>query len=33
LLFVFFYPVLSGLPVSSTYGKLLRWLPTWYFTY
>ncbi|MDD3242793.1 MAG: glycosyltransferase family 39 protein [Eubacteriales bacterium] len=33
LLFVLFYPVLSGLPIPSWYGKLLRWLPTWYFTY
>lgn len=33
LLFIFFYPVLSGLPISSEYGKLLRWLPSWFFTY
>ena len=33
LLFVAFYPVLSGMPIPSAYGKLLRWLPTWYFTY
>jgi len=33
LLFAAFYPVLTGLPISSAYGKLLRWLPTWYFTY
>ncbi|MDD4796956.1 MAG: phospholipid carrier-dependent glycosyltransferase [Eubacteriales bacterium] len=32
-LFALFYPVLSGLPIPSAYGKLLRWLPTWYFTY
>jgi len=33
LLFIFFYPVLSGMPISSAYGSLLRWMPTWYFTY
>lgn len=32
-LFILFYPVLSGLPIPSAYGRLLRWLPTWYFTY
>ncbi len=32
-LFAFFYPVLSGLPISSAYGALLKWMPTWYFTY
>lgn len=33
LLFVLFYPVLSGMPIPSWYGMLLRWMPTWYFTY
>ncbi len=32
-LFIFFYPVLSGLPIPSWYGALLKWMPTWYFTY
>lgn len=32
-LFILFYPVLSGLPISSAYGALLKWMPTWYFTY
>ena len=30
-LFVFFFPVLSGLPVSSSYAALLKWLPGWGF--
>jgi len=33
VLFIAFYPVLSGMPISSSYGQLLKWLPTWYFTY
>ena len=33
LLFIFFYPVLSGTPIPSQYGKLMKWLPTWWFTY
>jgi dolichyl-phosphate-mannose--protein O-mannosyl transferase len=31
LLFVVFYPVLSGMEVSSTYVEGLRWLKTWVF--
>jgi dolichyl-phosphate-mannose-protein mannosyltransferase len=31
MLFVLFYPVLSGLPVSASYVTALRWLPTWSF--
>lgn len=32
MLFVMFYPVLSGMPVSSDYiSKFLKWLPTWPF--
>lgn len=30
-LFVFFFPVLSGLPVSTSYAALLKWLPGWGF--
>ena len=30
-LFILFYPVLSGLPVSQNYVDSLRWLPTWSF--
>lgn len=33
LLFVAFYPVLSGIPIPSWYGKLLDWMPAWYFSY
>ncbi len=29
VLFVAFYPVLSGMPISVDYVKFLRWLPTW----
>jgi dolichyl-phosphate-mannose-protein mannosyltransferase len=40
-LFILFYPVLSGLPVPSWYGALLKWMPgtfnllpnTWWFSY
>lgn len=31
LLFVAFYPVLSGLPISTAYARLLKWMPEWYF--
>lgn len=31
LLFVAFYPVLSGLPIPVSYARLLKWMPTWYF--
>ena len=30
-LFVFFFPVLSGLPVATSYAALLKWLPGWGF--
>jgi len=33
LLFIFFYPVLSGTVIPSWYGKLMKWMPTWWFTY
>lgn len=33
LLFAFFYPVLSGTPIPSSYGKLMQWMRTWWFTY
>lgn len=29
LLFIWFYPLLSGLPVSKTYTSWLHWLPGW----
>jgi dolichyl-phosphate-mannose-protein mannosyltransferase len=32
-LFILFYPVLSGMPIPSWYGALVKWMPTWYFTY
>lgn len=32
-LFIFFYPVTAGLEIPSEYGRLLKWLPTWWFTY
>ena len=32
-LFILFYPVLSGLPIPLWYGHLLKWMPTWWFTY
>ena len=31
VLFVLFYPALSGMPVSENYIKALRWFPSWYF--
>jgi hypothetical protein len=33
LLFAFFYPVLTGTVIPSWYGKLLKWMPTWWFLY
>lgn len=30
-LFAFFFPVLSGLPVSTTWAAMLKWLPGWGF--
>jgi len=32
-LFVFFYPVIAGMQISSEHGELLKWLPTWWFLY
>ena len=31
ILFAFFYPALSGLPVSGAYARALEWLPRWGF--
>lgn len=31
LLFILFYPVLSGIPVKKTYIQALQWMPTWTF--
>lgn len=31
ILFILFYPVVSGLPVSETWIHSLQWLPEWYF--
>jgi len=31
VLFVWFYPVLSGLPVGGTWARSLKWLPSWGF--
>ncbi len=33
LLFIVFYPVLTGTVIPSQYGKLLKWMPTWWFIY
>jgi len=33
LLFVMFYPVTAGVQISSEYGRMLKWMPTWWFTY
>jgi dolichyl-phosphate-mannose-protein mannosyltransferase len=30
-MFVLFYPVISGAPVSSDYVHTLKWFPSWYF--
>ena len=32
-LFILFYPVTAGVEIPSEYGRLLKWLPTWWFTY
>ncbi|MBR3297578.1 MAG: glycosyltransferase family 39 protein [Clostridia bacterium] len=32
LLFIVFYPVITGIPVAKTYVQALQWLPTWSFT-
>ncbi|MBN2880064.1 MAG: glycosyltransferase family 39 protein [Clostridia bacterium] len=32
-LFVLFYPVIAGAEISSAYGSILKWMPTWWFTY
>lgn len=29
LLFAFFYPAVSGMPIPDWYGRLMRWLPSW----
>ena len=29
--FIIFYPVVSGMPVTSEYVESLRWLSGWYF--
>ncbi len=29
VLFVMFYPVLTGMPVPTDYAEMLKWLPTW----
>lgn len=29
VVFIIFYPVISGLPVNTNYGMSLRWLPEW----
>ena len=31
ILFIIFYPVLTGLPVSKTYVDALKWFSTWSF--
>jgi len=31
ILFIVFYPVISGMPVSESYVNKLKWLPGWYF--
>ena len=31
-MFVAFYPVLSGMPVSTSYIHHLKWFPSWYFS-
>lgn len=32
-LFVMFYPVIAGMEISSEYGQVLKWMPTWWFLY
>ncbi len=32
VLFVMFYPVLSGMPIPLWYERILKWLPSWIFT-
>ena len=32
-LFALFYPVMTGTVIPSWYGKLLKWMPTWWFLY
>ena len=29
ILFVMFYPVLSGYPITNDYANLIKWLPSW----
>ena len=33
MLFGFFYPVIAGMQISSEYGMIIKWMPTWWFTY
>nr|MDD6336517.1 phospholipid carrier-dependent glycosyltransferase [bacterium] len=31
VLFIFFFPAWTGLPIPFGYSKMMRWMPTWYF--
>jgi dolichyl-phosphate-mannose--protein O-mannosyl transferase len=31
IMFIVFYPVISGMPVSTSYIHNLKWFPSWYF--
>jgi dolichyl-phosphate-mannose--protein O-mannosyl transferase len=31
-MFIAFYPVISGMPVSTSYIHYLKWFPSWYFS-
>ena len=31
IMFVIFYPIVSGLPVGDEYINVLKWFPSWYF--
>jgi dolichyl-phosphate-mannose--protein O-mannosyl transferase len=31
IMFIVFYPVISGMPVSNSYVDKLKWLPGWFF--
>ena len=31
LLFILFYPMITGIPVSQQYANAIRWLPSWPF--
>ena len=28
-LYILFYPVLTGIPMTDVHASLLKWLPTW----